>query len=291
MSFLKIQFAKYHGLGNDYLFLDAIAHPELRTIDLPRLAVAMSHRRLGPGSDGIVIILPSDSAAVFMRIFNPDGSEAQNCGNALRCVARICRERAYISDDTFQIETISRSVEASLDVNDVDFEKVRVNIGKPGWNRHLLPMIGEGEARHITLEILDRKLNATCVSVGNPHCVVFLNHSNELNPTVFGPLVEKHSLFPQKINAGFCYVVNRSSIQLTVWERGAGLTAACGTGAAAAFAAARYRGLVNTDCTVSMPGGDLYFMQDAQEYLHMTGPAVHVYDGVYFDSDYFNSGV
>lgn len=279
---MKIPFSKLHGLGNDYLFLDALQNPELAKIDFVKLAIDMSHRRLGPGADGIVIILPSVTDAVAMRIFNCDGSEAEMCGNALRCVARLCRERKYVSDNCFTIEIGERSVGVCLDPADITYQQVSINIGTPCFQKFCLPMIGEGSAQKIILSVDNRDFDATCVSIGNPHCVIFLDEIKIDDVLRYGPQIENHSLFPQKTNSGFCSVQSRSQIELIVWERGAGMTGACGSGAAAAFAASRLRHLVDPHCSVKMPGGSLDFHQNTQGELQMVGPAIHVYDGIWF---------
>lgn len=251
-------------------------------MDFVKLAIDMSHRRLGPGADGIVILLPSVKDAVAMRIFNCDGSEAEMCGNALRCVARICRERQYVSDYRFSIEIGKRSVTASLDPDDTAYRSVSVNIGTASFQRSSLPMIGDGSAEKVNLSVDGRDFDATCVNIGNPHCVIFSGEISIDDVFRYGPQIENHLLFPQKTNVGFCHVRSRSLIELFVWERGAGMTGACGSGAAAAFAASRLRHLVDPHCSVKMPGGILDFHQNTQAELQMIGPATHVYDGIWF---------
>ncbi|MBN1880091.1 diaminopimelate epimerase [bacterium] len=278
---MNIQFSKYHGLGNDYLFLDAIADPGIRDLPFSHLARIMSHRRLGPGADGIVIILPAREAIAAMRIFNSDGSEAENCGNALRCLARICREKNYSTQSQFMIESLSGTVEVTLGESDDEFNHIGVKMTSPSWQRNDLPMLGDGLAGRMELIAKDRCFDVTCLSVGNPHCVVFLDDYSENDVLLYGPTIENHPWFPKRINACFSQINNRRTIRLTVWERGAGLTGACGTGATAAFAAARQRGLVDDNCTVKMPGGSLEFLQKPDLSIHMFGPAVHVYDGVF----------
>ena len=283
---MEIPFSKYHGLANDYLFLDAIAQPEISGLPFPPLAIAMSHRRTGPGADGIVVILPSRTATAAMRIFNSDGSEAENCGNALRCLARICRERNYAADLTFRIEILHGSALVFLDDSDSEFDHVGVQLPPPCWQRSSLPMNGDGEARCITLEILGRVFNMSCLSVGNPHCVAFVNEETQAVALQYGPSIENHPLFPKRINGGFCRILSRDRIELTVWERGAGMTGACGTGATAAFAAARHRDLVDHACTVIMPGGALRFLENPDGSIRMSGPATYVYAGTFHWRDH-----
>ncbi len=278
---MKIHFSKYHGLGNDYLFIDTLEYPQYKTLNFKSLAKDMSHRRLGPGADGIVIILPSENAVITMRIFNADGTEAENCGNALRCLARICREREYCLDDSFCIETKNRPVKVYLDKEDTEYKKVRVEIGKALFERSVLPMIGQGPCDSLSIVIpgTDMAVDAACVSVGNPHCILFWEDYTHADVIQFGPMFEKHPLFPENINVGFCMVENPGLIRLSVWERGSGFTGACGTGAAAAFAACRRRNLTADKCSVRMTGGALDFYQDNTGSIHMIGPATYVYDG------------
>jgi diaminopimelate epimerase len=280
---MKIYFSKLHGLGNDYLFLDALKFPEFQTLDYSSLALNMSHRRLGPGADGIVVILPSEKATVSMRIFNADGSEAENCGNALRCLARICRERGYTSEDSFGIETKNRLVTIYLDEKDTGFRHVKVDIGKACFDRAILPMTGDGACDRVLISIpgSDKTVDASCVSVGNPHCVLFWPDYTHADVLKYGPVFESHPIFPEKINVGFCRIEDNSLISLSVWERGSGFTGSCGTGAAAAFATGRQRHLVNEYCSVRMPGGHLDFFEDTNKSIQMIGPATFVYDGIW----------
>lgn len=278
---MDISFSKYHGLANDYLFLDAIAQPKISSLPFAPLAIAMSHRRTGPGADGIVVILPSRTAAAAMRIFNSDGSEAENCGNALRCLARICRERGYSRDLTFRIEILQGSALVFLNASDSEFDHVGVQLPPPCWQRSSLPMNGDGEARIIPIRLRDKLFDVSCLSVGNPHCVAFVNEETQPLALQYGPSIENHSLFPKRINGGFCRILSRDRIELTVWERGAGMTGACGTGATAAFAAARHRDLVDHACTVIMPGGALHFLENPDGSIRMSGPAAYVYSGTF----------
>ncbi|HPQ40725.1 MAG TPA: diaminopimelate epimerase [bacterium] len=277
-----IPFSKYHGLGNDYLFLDAVLNPELEKLNLRDLAVTMSHRRTGPGADGIVLVASSSRADVRMRIFNLDGSEAENCGNALRCVARLCHEKHHIQKQSFLVEIADRTVSVSLDPRDTGYRKITVDIGRPVWTAHAVPVAISGDTLHVSIPVADQVFDASILSVGNPHCVIFLDSFSEDDVRRFGPLVEQLDLFPNRVNVGFCTPIHRNHIRLTVWERGAGLTGACGTGATAAFAAALRRGLVESPCRVEMPGGNLEFAMDDRSHILMTGPAEHVYDGRFY---------
>ncbi|MBN1296015.1 diaminopimelate epimerase [bacterium] len=278
---MQIPFSKYHGLSNDYLFIDAISQPALLDLPWTGLAKQMSNRRLGPGSDGIVILFRTLSGEIAMRIFNSDGSEAENCGNALRCVARLCHERGLSPSGQFPVHLVNRTAIVCVHADDPDYRDVTVNIGRAIWEREALPMTGQGDTVHIAIAAGDRTFDASCLSVGNPHCVLFVTDISDEEILYYGPMIEHHRLFPQRINVGFCSVLNPGRLKLTVWERGAGLTGACGTGATAAFAAATVRGLVRNVCHVEMPGGVLAFQVNAEADIFMSGPADHVYDGLY----------
>lgn len=276
-----IEFAKYHGLGNDYLFLDAIRSPEILTCDFSSLSIAMSHRRYGAGSDGIVVLDHSECADFRMRIFNADGSEAQNCGNALRCLGRICHERDYTRLQVFSIETAGGIMTVTLQADDPDYQQIGINMGVPGWEASQIPVNTSGCTLHRTVVTDIRQYDAALVNVGNPHCVLFLDEIEMEMAISEGPVIEKLSIFPERINVGFCSVVNRSAINLIVWERGSGMTGACGTGAAAAFATAHRRGLVDDKCIVIMPGGELKFTMMDDKSIQMQGPAAYAYSGVW----------
>jgi len=280
-----IEFTKYHGLGNDYLFLDALKKPDLLNLKLTNLAVSMSNRRSGPGSDGIVLFSVSNNADIKMRIFNPDGSEAESCGNALRCLGRICRERKYVASDKFSVETLGGIVQVILDPDDSKYERVSVDMGQPVFEAQKIPVKYSGDPLYCQIQLPDQSLDVACLNVGNPHCVIFLSSFTIDDVKNLGPLIEHHPMFPERVNAGFCRIVDRSTIDLTVWERGAGLTGACGTGATAAFAAALRRNLINDQCDVNMPGGTLYFQVASQGNIYMTGPAQFVYSGQISTSD------
>ncbi len=279
-----IPFTKLHGLENDYLFIDLFTHPSLPEDRIPGIARRMSHRRRGIGADGIVLWGPSREADAMMRIFNSDGSEAETCGNALRCVAKLLWENGHATRSRIVIQTRAGCVHATVVMQDGRVHAIDIDIGKPRWSRSDLPMTGHGEARRIELTIQDTHFDATCLSVGNPHCVLFVEHPSKDLILQMGPLIEHHEWFPQGINVGFCHVLNPHQIELTVWERGAGLTAACGTGAAAAFAASRYRNRVERSTEIQMPGGSLMLQETPNGHLHIIGPATRVFDG-YWEED------
>ncbi len=256
---MRWHFTKYQGLGNDYLFLDLFRQEPPCEQHIPEIARTMSHRRLGVGSDGIVLVGPCEDADASMRIFNADGSEAENCGNALRCTAKLLWDQGRLKSGEGRIRTVSGIVPVRIMQRDSEEYLVEVEIRNIRWERKHIPMRGTGTAAKVSIRIPGKTYDATCLSVGNPHCVIFQFSVHEEEVRVSGPLVEHHDLFPDRVNAGFCRVVNENLIRLIVWERGSGMTGACGTGATAAFAAARSRNQVGCDVGVEMPGGRLRF--------------------------------
>ncbi len=275
---MKIQFEKCHGLENDYLFINLFEHDPLPEHDLPQIAREMSHRKRGPGADGIVLFGPAETATASMRIFNADGSEAQICGNALRCIARILHEDGKTSSPEFMIETRAGSIPVRIVASPPLPYLIELNMGSARWERSLLPMIGSGEAVSVMLAVDGNRFRATCVSVGNPHCVIFDREPWMDDLSHFGPLIETMNVFPERINVELCDVRNRGNMRVDVWERGSGITSACGTGATAAFAAGRRLNLIDAICTVELPGGCLELSESGGS-IRMQGPATRVYSG------------
>ncbi|PYZ96270.1 diaminopimelate epimerase [Alteribacter lacisalsi] len=282
---MKIPFTKMHGLGNNYIYINEFetALPEEQ---LPALAVELADQYRGIGSDGMILIGPSDSADVRMRIFNNDGSEAKNCGNGLRCVAKYAFERGLAGEKTtMTIETKSGNVSAEVHVKENQVRGVTVNMGKPVLKRSLIPMTGSEQDQVVDekFEISGETLRVTAVSMGNPHAVFFVNRIEEAPLTVLGPAIEKDRRFPDWVNAEFVEVVSKTELNFRVWERGSGITQACGTGACAAAVAAVLNGRSdrNEDITVHLAGGDLTIRWDEEGEVWMTGPAEVICDGVY----------
>ncbi len=277
---MKIQFSKYHGLGNDYLFIHTDRNPLIPESILPELARTMSRRRLGIGADGIVLLEKSTTADIRMRIFNSDGSEAENCGNALRCIARIVWEETGKTEIAIAHGPAISS--AWVIVDRESFVGVKVEMISPKWNRKDIPVAGTGDASDIDLSVNGQALSATCLSVGNPHCVILVENVTEEMVLTLGPKIEHLPLFPNRINVGFAQINSRDKITLMVWERGAGFTTACGTGAAAAFAVARKKGLISSEAEIALPGGTLLFQEQSGNRIYMTGPASRVFSGSFF---------
>jgi diaminopimelate epimerase len=277
----RLEFIKCHGLENDYLFIDLFKHPCPPESLLPVLARTMSHRRQGVGADGIVLFSPDPAAIARMRIFNADGSEAETCGNALRCIARLLWEEKYAAGEIFRIATAGGIVEAKIQVTAGSFVSARINMGKPIWAKSAIPMIGDGDGQNVTIVAAGRSFHADCVSFGNPHCIIFDPHITPEAAATIGPEIERYFLFPRRINVEFASVLNVHELRVIVWERGSGLTAACGSGACAVFAAARSRNLCAPDVIVHLPGGDLEIEELPDGSIGMTGPAERVFKGTW----------
>ncbi len=274
-----MRFTKMHGLGNDYVYINGF---EEQVSDPSSLAVRVSDRHFGIGSDGLILILPSDKADARMRIFNADGSEAEMCGNGLRCVAKFVYERAICRNNPMRIETGAGILTVDLFVDTRDqVEKVRVDMGAPRLTRGEIPMTGPAgeQAVEVPVEAGGRRFAVTCVSMGNPHCVVFVDDVDTFPVAEFGPLLENHPLFPRRTNVEFVQVLSRSEVRQRTWERGAGETLACGTGASAVTVAAVLTGRCDRRLVNHLAGGDLELEWLEDGPVLMTGPATEVFTG------------
>ncbi len=275
---MKLRFTKMHGIGNDYIYFNAFDQP----IDDPgRLALAVSDRRFGIGGDGIILICPSEHADAMMRMFNADGSEGMMCGNAIRCVGKYLYDNRMVSGTTVTIDTLSGIKTIELSVEDGVAVSAKVDMGGAILTPADIPMRYDGaRAIGIPLIVGDDTYTVTAVSMGNPHCVTFVDDPYALELSAIGPLFEHHPAFPARVNTEFVRVIDERTLQMRVWERGSGETWACGTGACAAAVAAVENGLCrrNTDITVHLRGGDLV-IRYTDETVTMTGPATKVFDG------------
>ncbi|WP_440601826.1 diaminopimelate epimerase [Bacillus safensis] len=281
----SFQFTKMHGLGNNYIYVNQMKE-QLPEEQLSEIAIRVSSVYTGIGSDGMILICPSDVAPVKMRIFNNDGSEGKNCGNGLRCVAKYVYEHQIVTDTTFQIETLSGLVEATVHAQDGHVQLVTVDMGKPRFEKEAMPMLGEPASTTIN-EALDfgtTKLNGTAVSMGNPHIVFYLEDIEKAPLHTLGPIIEKHDMFPEGVNVEFVEVVSETELHFRVWERGSGITQACGTGACAAAVSTIVNGKAKkeTDMTVHLAGGDLIIRWKDNDHVLMTGPAETICDGTFY---------
>ncbi|MBR6187124.1 MAG: diaminopimelate epimerase [Clostridia bacterium] len=273
-----MKFTKMHGIGNDYIYVncfeEVVTEPE-------RLALVMSKPHFGCGADGLILIEPSDSADFGMRIFNSDGSEAGMCGNGIRCVGKYVYERGMTDKTELTIATKGGFKRISLQLEDNKVSRVKVDMGTPELNPKLIPVDLPGEIvlRH-RLQIMGQTWFITCVNMGNPHAVLFVRDPEVIDLPTIGSMIEHHPLFPRRTNVEFVRVIDRGILQMRVWERGAGETLACGTGACASLVAAVLAGLSDRTVQMKLSGGNLQLHWDAEDnHVYQTGPAAFVYDG------------
>jgi diaminopimelate epimerase len=272
-----MRFIKMHGIGNDYVYIDCFQ----QTVREPeKLAIQMSDRHFGVGGDGLILIMPSDQADARMRMFNADGSEAQMCGNGIRCLAKYVYDSGISRKSKLTVETLAGVLQLELLAANGTVQKVKVNMGMPRLRRQDIPMLGEGEqVLGETLAAGDREFTVTCVSMGNPHCVIYVDEVAQFPVTQYGPLLEHHPQFPQRTNVEWIEWLNRKEIRQRTWERGSGETLACGTGACAAAVASVLNRKTDRRVTVHLLGGDLEIEWADDNHVYMTGPAVEVFRG------------
>jgi diaminopimelate epimerase len=272
-----VLFTKMHGLGNDFIVMEDFT---LRLTALGDLSRRLCHRNFGIGADGLVLLQPSDCADFKMRIFNADGSEAEMCGNALRCTARYLYERGFTHNAEIALEVYYTVKTARLQLEDGAVAAVEVNMGEPVLDSSLIPV--SGSARRVLEEELDaagRKFSVTAVSMGNPHCVVFLDDLTGIPLEHWGQAIENHPMFPAKTNVEFVQITTRGEARVIVWERGVGPTLACGSGACAVLVAGVLTGRLDTLAKVHLPGGTLAVEWRQDNHVTMTGPAGEVFRG------------
>ena len=281
----KFSFTKMHGLGNSYIYVNMFEETIPESL-LSSLAVKVSNVNTGIGADGMILICPSEVAPVKMRIFNSDGSEGKNCGNGLRCVAKYAYEHGMVKDRSFFIETLSGLVKAEVTVENGAVTNVTIDMGKPRLKRSEIPMIGLDAERVVAepFEVDGQLYEITAVSMGNPHVIFYVNDINKAPVTTLGPIVEKDERFPEVVNVEFIEVVNDQELHFRVWERGSGVTQACGTGACAAVVASVLNGKTarNKETVVHLAGGDLIITWTDEGNVRMTGPAETICTGVYY---------
>ena len=278
---MKRRFTKMHGIGNDYVYIDCTKE------DLTgeeELAKRLSDRHFGIGSDGLILIRKSDKADFKMSMYNADGSEGRMCGNGIRCVGKYVYDHGLTNKNEVRIETLSGIKKLKLHIKNGKVESVRVNMGKPELAPEKIPVIGPEGATRVVGEVLqlteDQAGEVTCISMGNPHCVVFTDDVEEMDLESIGPVFENHEAFPERVNTEFVEVLSENEIRMRVWERGSGETLACGTGACAAAVASVLNGYTVRNVTVHLLGGDLNIEYDqANDLVFMTGPATTVFEG------------
>nr|VFK03641.1 MAG: diaminopimelate epimerase [Candidatus Kentron sp. H]VFK04839.1 MAG: diaminopimelate epimerase [Candidatus Kentron sp. H]VFK07901.1 MAG: diaminopimelate epimerase [Candidatus Kentron sp. H] len=275
-----IPFIKMHGLGNDYIYFDCIANPNL--IDNPSsVAAKLSNRHFSIGGDGIVLIRNHPDADFQMRMFNADGSEAEMCGNAIRCVGKFLYDKGYSASDTIRIMTGAGILTLGLKIDNGKVNSVRVDMGEPILNGPEIPVAVEANPVRIPISLAGgRNHDVTCVSMGNPHAVIFVDEITDEHVFADGKEMERDSLFPNRINVEFAKIISRNTIEMRVWERGSGETLACGTGACATTVAAVINDLTDRKVKIKLRGGDLLIEWSKNDnHIYMTGPAAIAFTG------------
>ena len=273
-----MKFTKMHGIGNDYVYVNCF---EEEMKDPVKVAPIISNRHFGVGSDGLILILPSKAADCKMRIFNADGSEAQMCGNGIRCVAKYVYDHKITQKNPLTVETLAGVKTVQLFTTNGKVSSARVNMGRPKLMRSEIPMLGkETQVINETLTISKGiTFLITCVSMGNPHCVIFVDNFDEVDLPRQGAEIERHHSFPERINVHFVKVHSPKEVTMKTWERGSGVTMACGTGASAVCVAGVLSKKTERKILTHLPGGDLELEWAEDGNVYMTGPATEVFTG------------
>lgn len=273
-----MKFTKMQGCGNDYVYVDCT-----KTLidNIRETAIKVSDRHFGIGSDGLILIRPSDKADFMMDMYNNDGSSGKMCGNGIRCVAKYVYDYGLTDKTSLKIETLSGIKDLKITVEDGKVTSVTVDMGTPVTQADAVPVITDkDELINEPVEIDGKVYNITCISMGNPHAVVFAEDIDKLKLEHIGPMFENHPMFPERVNTEFIQVLDRKHIKMRVWERGSGETLACGTGACASVVACILNGLTDNEVCVTLRGGDLIIRYDEKDNrVYMTGPAVTVFEG------------
>ncbi|AIF51947.1 diaminopimelate epimerase [Pelosinus sp. UFO1] len=277
---MKFNFSKWHGLGNDFVIVNGL---EESIENYEEMAIKVCDRHFGIGADGLVILLKSEIADFKMRIFNSDGSEAEMCGNVTRCMARYVFEHGLTDKKKITLETKAGIIKPELIFTNGILDTVRVDMGEPRLKRSEIPMDGNADEQVINeiLRVGDVEYNITCVSMGNPHCIIFVDDLTLVDLSVIGPKIETDPIFPKKTNVEFVQVLNKQKLRMRVWERGAGVTMACGTGTCATLVAAVLNGKADRQATIELDGGTLFIEWGLDNHIYMSGPAVEVFRGKY----------
>ena len=274
-----MKFTKMHGAGNDYVYVNCFEEQVTNPVEL---AIRVSNRNFGIGSDGLILIMPSDKADVRMRMFNSDGSESEMCGNGIRCVAKYAYDHGIVTKTEITAETGAGILTLQLFPDGHGkVERVRVNMGPPRLSRDEIPMNGNPADQVVAeeLTVLDRTFKITCVSMGNPHCIIYVDDVDSFPVATYGPLIENHQLFPRRTNVEFIQIISRTEVKQRTWERGAGETLACGTGASAVCVAGVLNNLTDRNILNHLAGGDLELEWVENGPVFMTGPATEVFSG------------
>lgn len=267
-----MRFTKMHGLGNDFLIFE-----DNGSTDWNALSEKLCHRRLSVGADGILVVLPSIGADIRMRIINADGSEAEMCGNGIRCFAKYVYERGIVTKENMTVETLAGIMKPRLILRKGKVIDVSVDMGKPVFERKSIPMNGQGSAFEVDIEAVGQNVTVSALLMGVPHTMVLTEDIDALDTAALGPAIETHPIFPKKTNVNFVQVLDRENIRVLTWERGAGFTLACGTGSCASVVAMHKKGLIDQKASVHLATGRLLidYLDDGR--VIMTGPAQDVY--------------
>jgi diaminopimelate epimerase len=281
-----MRFTKMHGIGNDYVYVNGFTE---HVADPPALARVISDRHFGVGSDGLILVLPSTKADVRMRMFNADGSEAEMCGNGIRCVAKYAYDHKLTDKNPMRVETGNGVLSLQLKVDAGKVQQATVNMGQPILNLADIPVDREkvvsakGEHRYrLMLMQSNDSVDATFVSMGNPHAIIYVDDVKRIELERIGPMIENHPAFPRRINAHFVQVISPTEVIMRTWERGSGITLACGTGACAVAVAGVLTGMSSRNILAHLPGGDLSLeWRENDDNVYMTGPATEVFEGTW----------
>jgi diaminopimelate epimerase len=277
-----MRFTKMQGAGNDYIYINCFHEPPPK--DAPAVSRRISDRHFGVGGDGLILICPSERADARMRMFNADGSEAEMCGNGVRCVAKYVYDHGIAKKPVLKIETGRGVLTLELEVAGDKVHQVRVDMGEPILEAERIPTTWAGNPP-MNQHLEPSDLQGTCVSMGNPHCVIFVNEITDAQVLGMGPKIEVAPMFPRKTNVEFVRVNRPDDVTMRVWERGSGETLACGTGACAVCVAGVLTGRTQRKITAHLPGGDLQLhWNEADNHVYMTGPAVEVFTGEWPDA-------
>ncbi len=274
-----IKFTKMHGLGNDYVYIDCTDEQKIKNIS--SLAQFISNRHFGVGSDGLILICKSDIADFKMRMFNYDGTEAEMCGNGIRCVGKFVYDKGLTKKDNITVETLAGIKKLKFNIKKGNVETVEVDMGEPILEPDKVPVISEEAiVKNLKIKARENEFKFTCVSMGNPHAITIVDNTKDFNIEKYGPVLEKDEHFPRRANIEFIELVDKNNIKMRVWERGAGETLACGTGACASVVACALNGYIENEANVELLGGTLKIRWDKENnHIYMTGPATTVFEG------------
>lgn len=273
-----MKFTKMQGIGNDYVYVNCFQE---RVENPSQVAKFVSDRHFGIGSDGLILICPSEVADCKMVMYNADGTQSQMCGNGVRCVGKYVHDKGLVHKETVTVETLGGIKILELHLKEGAVDTITVDMGKPELAPENIPVDSRLEVfKEQPVEILDHTYLVTAVSMGNPHAITFVENTRDLDLETIGPLFEHHALFPERTNTEFIQVIDRNTLKMRVWERGSGETLACGTGACASLVASALTGKTGREATLQLSGGDLHIRWDEEtDHVFMTGPAAFVFDG------------